>query len=215
MSVDQPTEDVLKASAEVERARAQVADARRVHMAAAERHRAAEEHLEGTLQALQEAVRAKALADLKATNSAASAEAFRLAYPYPSKSILTEEGTPRATRFVITSAGTFINRSQAAGTARRAIDDGPSAGFDADVPLGPRFHGLPISVQVRTLFRINSTLSFNATDVQRLLELPPEKESVVRQNLRRLAEAGFITREERGLYRLNPVPHAPPPIEED
>lgn len=217
MGVDQPTEDVLKASSDVERARAHVAEARKAHMAAAERHRAAEEHLERMLLALQEAVRAKALADLKGTHEGASAEAFKLRYP---NKVGLIEGAARdlarsAMAGQLAATATYLAGSHLVGAPVRAIESGLKPGVTVQVLFNARSRGVPISVQVRELFRNNPTLSFNATDVQRLLELTADKESAVRQNLRRLTEAEFITREERGLYRLNPVPHAPPPIEED
>lgn len=215
MSVDQPTEDVLRASAVVERARAQLADAMKAEAAAVDRRRMATQHLEGALSVLAEVVRAKALSDVQRARGTDSVEAFRLRYPEKANLI---EATVRGVAHQAYAAGQaaavarFTQGSHGVSAALRAISDG---GVDVQILFNAHSKGVPVSVQVRELFRHNPSLSFNATDVQRLLDLSADKESVVRQNLRRLTEAEFITREERGLYRLNPVPHAPPPAEED
>lgn len=213
MSVDQETQAVVRLSAVVERAQAQLDDARRAHVVAAERQLVAQRQLDAAVRALEEAVKTKAVADIRRTQGPDSSEAFLMRYS--GRMEVTGEALKDVARrsFLagqVAAEKRFLNGSfQTSATARPAT----VAGINVVITNGA--HMVPISVQVRELFRSNPNVSLTANEVQTLLKLPSDKEPVVRQNLRRLYEAHFLLREDRGVYMLNPVPHPPPPIEED
>lgn len=214
---------MLQLSAAIEHARAELAASEKARHAVHLRCDAARRRLDMLLGTLAEAVQRKAAIDsTRCVNSRSVAAARDL--------ILAARSTATDSR--------DIKDSSSAVSRFRSMSDqvrGTLGGEDGGRTLGSRLtdeialhlarthaahqaaanrHLVPVSVQIRELFRQNPDAFIAATDVHQLLGIPLEKEPVVRQNLRRLAEAKFIVREDRGLYRMNPVPHPPPADEE-
>ncbi len=199
-NVDQQTEDVIRLSAAVQHARAQLEEARQAHKAAEAREKAAQSRLDAVLCALDEAVRAKAACLGGRPGGRHWADAAFDWRPIVSGPLAdrcpmdaaAHEHEPKLARDCLNMAQNSLARATREQEIRLLV-----------VPEGGTTAGA-----IRRLFRDHPTQSFTAPEVQRALDLPAEKEPLVRQNLRRLYEVGFLLREERGLYLLNPIQRA-------
>lgn len=198
MPLDQFTEAVVTLGVAVERARAELESARRVQAVADARVAMAQRQLEHTLASLTAAVRAKASMDCGggARGCPNDPRGLGQGHGIPRAPVLTESDRRELMEMVCVRSrlthALMIKDPQAASASNRAQTESDS---DAS----------PVSARIRDFFERNPDGAFTASDVQLQLGIPLDREPIVRQTLRRLLGSGRIVREDRGLYRRNPV----------